>query len=87
MLVGHTEVILTGLLTTANPLHPVLPPLDVTFQEDPSVTEEIVFGKIGRVLGMRARLIHANETFGKFDVPCPLAAEIRLDISYGWHDG
>jgi hypothetical protein len=77
VLVGHTEVILAGLLTTTNPLHPVFPPLDVTFQEDPSVAEEIVLGKISRVLGVRACLIHANEAFGKFDVPCPLAAEIR----------
>ena len=85
MLVGHAEVILAGLLTTANPLHAVLPPLDVTFQEDPSVAEQIVLGKIGRMLGVRARLIHANETFGKLDVPCPLSAETRQDMSCGGH--
>lgn len=77
VLVGHTEVILAGLLTAANPLHAVLPPLYVAFQEDPGVPEEIVLGKICRVLGVWACLIHPNQTFGKFDIPCPLAVETR----------
>jgi hypothetical protein len=74
MLVGHTKVILAGLLTTANPLHAVLPSLDIALQEDPSVAEEIMLGKIGGVFGMGAFLIHAYEALGKFNVPCPLAA-------------
>lgn len=87
VLVGHTEVILAGLLTTANPLHAVLPPLDIAFQENPSVAEEIVLGKIRRVFGVWTCLVHTNETFGKFDVPCPLAVEIRQDMSRGGYGG
>lgn len=87
VLVGHAKVILTGLLTTANPLHAVLPPLDIAFQEDPSVAEEIVFGKVGWVFGVWARLVHAYKTLRKVDVPCPLAMEIRQDVSRGGHDG
>lgn len=83
MLVGHTEVILAGLLTTTNPLHAVLPSLDIAFQEDPSVAEEIMLGEIGRVLCVRACLIHANETFGKFDVPCPFTVEVKQEMSCG----
>ena len=75
MLVGHAEVILAGLLTTANPLHAVLPPLDVAFQEDPSVAKEIVLGKVGWVLSVGARLVHAYETLGKVNVPGPLAVK------------
>ena len=74
MLVGHAEVILAGLLTTAHPLHSVLPSLDVAFQEDPSVAKEIVLGKVGRVLSVGARLIHAHEALRKVNVPGPLAA-------------
>jgi len=79
VLVSHAKVILTCLLTTTNPLHAVLPPLDVTFQKDPSVAKEIVLGKVGRVLGVGARLVHAYETLGEVDVPCPLAVETRQD--------
>jgi len=75
VLVGHAEVILAGLLTTTNPLHTVLPPLDVAFQEDPGVAKEIVLGKVGRVLSVGARLVHAYEALGKVNVPCPLAVE------------
>ena len=75
MLVGHAEVILAGLLTTTNPLHAVLPALDVAFQEDPSVTEEIVLGQVGRVFSVGARLVHAYEALGKVDVPSPLAVK------------
>jgi len=73
VLVGHAEVVLAGLLTTANPLHTVLPSLDIAFQEDPSVAKEIVLGKVGRVLSVRARLVHAYETLRKVNVPGPLA--------------
>ena len=77
VLVGHAEVILTGLLAATNPLHAVFPPLDITFQKDPSITEEIMLGEIGRMFGMWACLIHAYKTFGEFNVPCPLSVEIR----------
>jgi len=87
VLVSHAKVILPSLLTTTNPLHPVLPPLDVAFQKDPSVAKKIVLGKVGRVFCMGARLVHAYETLRKFDVPCPLAVEIRQDVSRGGHDG
>ena len=87
VLVGHAKVILASLLTTTNPLHPVLPPLDVAFQKDPSVAKEIVLGKVGRVFGVGARLVHEYETLRKVDVPCPLAVEIRQDVSRGRHDG
>ena len=87
MLVGHAKIILTGLLTTTNPLHAVLPPLDITFEEYPSVTEEIVLGKVGRVFGMGAGLVHANQTLCKVNVPCPLPMEIRQDMSGVEHDG
>jgi len=83
VLVSHAKVILAGLLTTTNPLHAVLPPLDIAFQEDPSVAEEIVFGKIGRVFGVGARLVHAYETLRKVNVPCPFAVETREDVSGG----
>ena len=73
VLVGHAKVVLAGLLTTTNPLHTVLPPLDVAFQEDPSVAEEIVLGKVGRVLSVRTRLVHAHETLRKVNIPRPLA--------------
>ena len=86
MLVCHAEVILAGLLTTADPLHAVLPPLDIAFQEDPSVAKEILLGKVGRVLSVGARLVHAYETLRKVDVPCPLAAETRQDVN-GRDDG
>lgn len=82
--VGHAKIILAGLLTTANPLHAVLPPLDITFQEDPSVAEEIVLGKVSRVFGVGARLVHADETLCEVNVPCPFAEEIR--VSCGGHD-
>ena len=75
VLVGHAEVILAGLLTTANPLHTVLPSLDVAFQKYPSVAEEIVLGKVGRVLSVGARLVHAYETLGKVNIPGPLAVK------------
>ena len=75
VLVGHAQVVLAGLLTTANPFHPVLPPLDVALQEDPGVAEQIVLRKIRRVFGVRARLVHAHETLGKVNVPSPFAAE------------
>ena len=38
-----------------------------------------MLGKISGMLGVRACLIHANETFGKFYVPCPLSAETRQE--------
>jgi hypothetical protein len=87
VLVSHAEVILAGLLTTTNPLHAVLPPLDIAFQEDPSVAEEIVLGKVGRVFGVRASLVHAHETLGEVNVSCPFAAETRQDMSCEGHDG
>ena len=87
MLVGHAEIVLAGLLTTANPLHAVLPPLDVTFQEYPSVAEEIMFGKVGRVLSVGARLVHAHEALREVDVLCPLAVETGQDVSRGVQDG
>ena len=77
VLVSHAEVILAGLLATTNPLHAVLPPLDIAFQEDPGVAEEIVFGKIGRVFSVGARLVHAHETLCKVNIPCPFAVETR----------
>jgi len=85
VLVGHAEVVLAGLLTTANPLHAVLPPLDVAFQEDPSVAEEIVLGKIRRVFGVGARLVHAHETLGKVNVPCPLGRDVLLGPGHHCH--
>lgn len=86
VLVSHAEVVLAGLLTTTNPLHTVLPPLDVTFQEDPSVTEEIVLGKVSRVFGVGARLVHAYETLGEVDVSCPFAVGKRQVVSHGNHE-
>lgn len=88
MLVGHAEIILAGLLTAANPLHAVLPPLDIAFQEDPSVAKKIVLGKVGRVFGVGACLVHAHETLCKVDVPGPLAVETGQDVREGmrWMD-
>ena len=87
VLVGHTQVILARLLTATDPLHPVLPPLDIAFQEDPGVAEKIVLGKIRRVFSVRTCLIHPNEPLSEFDVPCPLAVEIRKDVSRGGYSG
>ena len=86
MLVGHAKIILASLLTAANPLHAILPPLDIAFQKDPSVAEEIALRKVGRVLGMGACLVHTNETLRKVNVPCPLTMEKGQDVSQGEHD-
>lgn len=87
VLVGHAEVILAGLLTATNPLHAVLPPLDVAFEEDPSVAEKIVLGKVGRVFGVGTRLVHTHETLRKVNVPCPFAVGRRGDVSGEGHYG
>ena len=77
VLVGHAKVILAGFLTTTNPLHAILPALDIAFEEDPSVAKEIVLGQVCRVFGMGTGLVHVYETLGEVDVPCPFAVEIR----------